>query len=119
MAVLVAFLFCAAPSAAKEKASPPAYALLVGSVFSELGRSLAGIEVTIRRSEDQKPKWRAVSDRRGEFAVRLPAEPAAYLVSTRSRDYQDQDQTIEVRGEDRISLFLRLKPRAKDKKDKP
>jgi hypothetical protein len=41
-------------------------------VFTDQGFALPGARVRVRRADEKKPKWEATSDRRGEFAVRVP-----------------------------------------------
>ena len=48
------------------------YALIYGTVWGPDNTPAAGVPVSIRRASDKKPKWQLVSDRRGEFAQRVP-----------------------------------------------
>ena len=96
----------ASPAPKKEKEQH--YALLMVSVFTEEGFALPGIPVTIKPKGERKPVWRAVSDRRGECAVRLPPERATYEVTTQSKDRENQTKTVEIYGEERVDLVLRL-----------
>lgn len=92
--------------AEKEKEEP--HALLVGSVFSEEGFSLPGVPVSVKRRDDRKPKWRAISDRRGEFAVRLPTGRGTYEVTTHSRNHENQTKRVEVQDRERVHVLFRL-----------
>ncbi len=64
-------LLMAAPAWSSDKHAP--YSLIFGTVFGADQHPAAGVKVRIRRSGDKKAKWELVSDRRGEFAQRLPA----------------------------------------------
>lgn len=96
---------------------PKPYALLAGTVFSPEGLSLPGVRVTIKRKQDRKPKWDAVSDRRGEFAVRLPAGRDTYEVTTHSKDFTNQTKSVELAGSERVDLILRLSPKPAERRD--
>jgi hypothetical protein len=65
------------PPAAAQQPAP--YALIFGTVYDG-GRPVHGVEVKIRRADKKRPQWRLYSDRRGEFAQRLPAGKAEYVV---------------------------------------
>lgn len=56
------------------------YALIYGTVWGPDDQPVAGVPITIRRSIDKKPKWQLVSDRRGEFAQRVPTGNDDYIV---------------------------------------
>lgn len=107
----------AADKAKKEKDD---YALLMVSVLTEEGFALPGIAVRVQRKQDRKPKWKGVSDRRGEVAVRLPAKPATYLVSTHSKERENQRQTVDIKDQGRVDILFRLPLRrpVKIKKEK-
>lgn len=105
-------LFCfgllASHPASSEKKKEEPHALLFGTVFTEDGFALPGIRVSVKRKEAAKAQWHEVSDRRGEFAVRLPPGPATYEVSTHSEEYENQSKTLEVRGTERVDVLFRL-----------
>lgn len=105
--LLLAFLLYP-PSlpAEKNKKEPPA--LLMGSVFTADGLSLPGIKVSVKRKDDKKPRWRAVSDSRGEFALRLPAGTETYEVTAGGKTFESQTKTVELRGSERVDVFFRL-----------
>ena len=46
--------------------------ILYATVFTDEGRLLEGAEVHVHPADKKKPHWEAWSDRRGEFAVRVP-----------------------------------------------
>jgi hypothetical protein len=116
LALVLAWLLLgagAASAGADRKKQPPAYALVAGTVFRDTGMSLAGAEVAIElvATENSRPrKWKAVTDARGEFAVRLPAMAASYKVTAGARGYQPQEKAIQTTGEDRVDVFFRLDP---------
>jgi len=104
------FLFLAGAASEKKKKQEP-YALLQITVVTSEGLSLPGIPVAITRQGEKKPKWRGVSDSRGEVAVRLPAGRATYRVATKSKEYEAETQEVEIYGEETVSLILKLSPK--------
>jgi hypothetical protein len=69
----------ASPESNKLKPTDP-YALIFGTVWGPDDRAVYGITVKIRRAADKKPKWQVYSDHSGEFAQRVPAGQADYVV---------------------------------------
>ena len=69
----------ASPSSKKLKPTDP-YALIFGTVWDPDNHPVYGITVKIRRVPDKKPKWQVYSDHSGEFAQRVPAGKADYVV---------------------------------------
>lgn len=65
----------------KRKNAPPAYTLVAGTVFRDTGLALPGAEVVLTSTGDaegaRKYKNRAVTDSRGEFALRARRAQAA------------------------------------------
>ncbi|MFQ5925921.1 MAG: carboxypeptidase-like regulatory domain-containing protein [Terriglobia bacterium] len=96
---------------AKEKSPKRPRAILAGSVHDEIGFALPGIRIEIRRQGEKKAKWKAVSDARGEFAVRVPAGPATYIVATASKKHRNQQKTVKIVSHERAAVLFRLSPR--------
>ncbi len=69
----------AAPAPKKLKPNDP-YALIFGTVWGPDDHPVYGVTVKIRRVPDKKPKWEVYSDHSGEFAQRVPAGEADYVV---------------------------------------
>lgn len=65
-------------TAAADEQAP--YALIFGTVWSADDRPLYGVPVKIRLADKKKAKWELVSDHHGEFAQRVPAGKADYVV---------------------------------------
>jgi hypothetical protein len=80
LAVLASSLLAAPGFAGKKKQEP--YAVVAGTVFDSNFRAVPGVKVKIGRLEGEKvgKTWEHISDRRGEFAQRVPAGAAEYLV---------------------------------------
>jgi hypothetical protein len=73
-------LHAAAPPA-DQKEKP--YAIIFGTVWGPDNRPVYGVPVKIRRSTDKpkKVRWEVYSDHNGEFAQRVPAGEADYVLS--------------------------------------
>jgi hypothetical protein len=82
-AALLLILLCAAgiASAQKPTAKQP-YGLIFGTVYDPSDVPVYGAVVQIRTSDGGKVKGgeKLISDHRGEFALRVPAAPADYVV---------------------------------------
>ncbi len=56
------------------------YALIYGTVWNRAEHPVYGAVVKIRREGQKKAHWQLFSDHRGEFAQRVPAGTADYVV---------------------------------------
>lgn len=83
--------------------------LLFGTVFTEQGFALPRAEIRVRRAGERKVRGEARSDRRGEFAVRVP-RGAEYEVSIAAAGYQEQTRKIDARTGSREDIVFRLQP---------
>lgn len=92
------------------------FALIFVTVFTAEGFALPGVRVTLKRKDDRKPKWKATSDARGEFALRVPAASGVYEVSTASKQHQNQTKTVEIAGQESVTVIFRLKHLPKENK---
>ena len=59
-------------------------------------------------------KQKAMSDARGEFAVRVPAVPVTYRVSVNKPGFIAQEKTVKVEGEGNFDANFRLAAAAKE-----
>lgn len=75
-----ALLLCLVALSASAQESSKDYALIYGTVWGADSRAVAGVPVVIQPIGGKKQKWRLVSDRRGEFAQRVPTGDREYLV---------------------------------------
>jgi hypothetical protein len=105
----------AAP-ASKLKPNDP-YALIFGTVWGPDNRVVYGVKVKIRRATDKKAKWELYSDHAGEFAQRVPAGQADYVVwadvkgvKTTGGETLHLAQAVEVHVEydERVDIGLHL-----------
>lgn len=95
--------------------------LVRGSVFNLNGQTLSGVRVVIQRipndeeaKEGKKVKARTkeyVTNQRGEFAFRLPTEPARYKVSASAPGFKTDSKVVDVSGSEAVPVALTLLPR--------
>jgi len=121
---LLAAAFALPGMADKKKASEP-YFLLDGTVFREPGFALPNAEVVVipDPAPDTPPvkvkKMQTVSDRRGEFVLRLPTAAMRYVIRVSAKGYQSEEKPVTVQGpgtaqgEDRLDLTFRLHEQSK------
>jgi Carboxypeptidase regulatory-like domain len=119
ISLLISLLILAAASILpalgdKKKAGAEPYVLLAGTVFQETGFALPNAEVVV--TQDAAPetkhskakKMQAVSDSRGEFALRLPAGNAHYVIKVSAKGFRDEEKPVTVQGEDRLDVTFQL-----------
>jgi hypothetical protein len=88
--------------------------LLIGTVFTEKGFSLEGAGLHVRRMTEVKFRWEARSDRRGEFAIRVP-QGADYQIVVLAKGFQVQTRAVDAKSGDREDLVFRLVPASQGK----
>ena len=92
------------------------YALIFGNVFDPLGLAVSGASVEIHREKERKPRWRTQSDVRGEFAIRLPADAARYVLTLRAPGCERETRTVEISNDERIDLVFHVRPKPEGKR---
>ena len=101
------------PQSAHQSQTPEKdYALIYGTVWGADDRPAVGIPITIRRSSDTKPKWKLVSDRRGEFAQRVPTGQDEYIVQADIKMPKGESKpeiTVKIDNNEREDVSLHLK----------
>jgi hypothetical protein len=96
------------------KAEEPA--VIAGTVFREPGFALprAEVQLTVKRPPQgmkvPKPQ-KILSDGRGEFAFRVPAAQAEYVVTVKAAGFSPEERTATLSGApERVDLYFNLKP---------
>lgn len=116
-AALLLSLLLAPPAARPLGGSSPredprkSYALIFGTVYAPDDRPAYGVKVKIRRAAEKKARWELYSDRRGEFAQRLPAGAADYVVWAEVRGPKDQPRPevkVHIENDERVDIALHL-----------
>lgn len=94
------------------------YALLFGTVWGPDDRPVYGVKVLIRRADQKKAKCELYSNHNGEFAQRLPAGPADYVVSADTKGLKSLNGkkldpgsgvTVHIQSDERADIGLHLK----------
>ena len=97
-------------SAAQQKELKP-YALIFGTVWDKNDRPAYGVPVKIRPADQKKAKWELMSNHTGEFAQRVPAGKADYVVwldiKTPKGGAKPQ-KTIHIENDERVDIGLHL-----------
>jgi hypothetical protein len=126
-ALLAILLLCLCPGMAKNAWAQPVpagkkagkqYALIVGTVWGPGGLPMYGVKVRIHQVGDRKGHWELYSDHQGEFALRVPAGRADYVVGADLKGYKfdggvalslDQEVAVHVENDERVDIGLHLK----------
>ena len=118
MASSVLFLAClVAPVNARSSDREKPYAVIFGTVWDPDGRPLYGVKVKIRRASEKKTRWELYSNHTGEFAQRLPAGKADYIVSADVKGYKlpsgrqlkpGAEVTVHIDYDERSDIGLHL-----------
>jgi hypothetical protein len=109
LAALVLLLAAAVSGASRDPRPGEPYALLFGTVYNPENRPVAGVKIQIRRAEKKKPEWRLVSDRRGEFAQRVPAGKAEYVIVADIKTKGPKPEVkVQVENDERLDISLHL-----------
>jgi hypothetical protein len=108
----------AAAATPPQKLKPhDAYALIFGTVWGPDDHPVYGIRVKIRRAKDKHAKWELMSDHQGEFAQRVPAGEANYVVwadlkGVKTADGQPvhlvKEVDVHVDYDERVDIGLHL-----------
>jgi hypothetical protein len=116
--VLPAACLYSAASPPQIQNSESSYALIFGTVWGPDNRPVYGIKVKIRRAGDKRASWEVYSDHRGEFAQRVPAGKAEYVMwsdckgckAPDGKRYQaGPEVVVEVEEDERVNTGLHLK----------
>ena len=120
----LALVLCSALSARTPLAAAPKqlkpnqpYALIFGTVWGPDDRPVFGVPVKIRRVQDKRARWELYSDHRGEFAQRISAGKADYVVWADLKNFKPtdtkplhsgQEVAVHVEGDERVDVSLHL-----------
>ncbi len=100
----------------KPKPSDP-YALIFGTVWGPDDRPVYGVKVKIRQEPKKKAAWELYSDHSGEFAQRVVAGKADYVVwadlkGVKTKDghplHLAQEVNVHVEYDERVDISLHL-----------
>lgn len=101
------------PEPAARSQGPEPHALLFGTVFRDSYLALPGARVVAYAEASPRRKYRAVTNYRGEYRIRVPAGDASYVVSASAPRYAEARRTVQVYGMEKTTANLVLEPRKK------
>ena len=81
--------------------------IIFTTVFTEKGFALPGARVRVRRMDEKKFRWDAISDRRGELAVRVPQD-SEYEMTVEAHGYKLQTRKVDANDGNRADLTIRM-----------
>lgn len=120
LSLILALLFCSpAALSGKDQILQKHYGLIFGTAYGPDDRPLYGAKIQIHPAGKKHPDWELYSDHRGEFAQRVPAGPADYLVTGETRlespeTHKNKRVTAEakvhIEQEERQDVSLHFKP---------
>jgi hypothetical protein len=104
--------------AQKDPKGKDPYAVIFGTVVGPDNRPVPGVPVKIRLADKKKARWEHVSDRRGEFARRVPPGPADYVVWLDLKNREAAEKTavkVHITKEEQQDILLHLTEQPKQK----
>jgi hypothetical protein len=100
------FIWTSTSACAAEPAHDKPYALIFGTVWGPDDHPVFGVKIKIRRVDQKKARWELYSDHNGEFAQRLPAGEADYVVWADLKDYKSPiDKPLQLVSEVKVHIY--------------
>jgi hypothetical protein len=81
--------------------------VIFATVFTDKGFALPGARARVRREDEKKFRWEAMSDRQGEFGIRVK-QGAEYELTIEARGFKPQTRKVDAREGDREDLTLQM-----------
>lgn len=85
------------------------------TLFTNQGFTLPGARVRVRRANERKFRWQAMSDRRGELGIRVQ-QGAEYELTIDAHGFQPQTRKIDTREGNREDLTIPMEQLAGGKR---
>lgn len=79
------------------------------NVFTDRGFALPGARARVRRAEEKKFRWEAMSDHQGELAIRVP-QGQEYEMTIEARGFKTDTRKVNSREGNRTDLTVRMEP---------
>jgi hypothetical protein len=97
-------------AAAQRNLQAKPYALIVGTVWGPDQRPVYGVKVKIRKADEKKARWELISDHNGEFAQRVPAGSADYIVWAEVKGHKAPaaETKVHIENDERMDIGLHL-----------
>jgi len=102
---------------AGERPEEKPYALIFGTVWGPDNQPIYGVKVKIRRADVKKEHWEVYSNHTGEFALRVPAGKADYIVAADVKGVKllngkhlqpSQEVAVHIENDERADIGLHL-----------
>jgi hypothetical protein len=106
--LLAVFLLSIAHALPSDSDHKKPYALIFGTVYGRNDRPVYGVKVKIRRADQRKAKWELMSDHSGEFAQRLPAGAADYVITTDEK-HPAPEVKVHIENDERKDVSVHLR----------
>lgn len=116
-AMFLAAVLGAPHARAGEPGQEKPYALIFGTVWDPGGHPVYGVRVKIRSADQKKTHWELYSNHTGEFAQRVPAGQADYVIWADLKDYKlpsgkhlhaGPEVTVHIDNDERSDVGLHL-----------
>lgn len=104
---------CLAITVEQKKRELEPYALLFGTLYGPDQRPVYGAKIKIRRADQKKAKWEIFSNHQGEFAQRVPAGKADYIITADVKGNPKPELTVHVDNDERKDFVLRIQSSGK------
>ena len=112
LVLAVCTLVAVSPGQSRRKDAP--HATLAGTVFRDPGFAQPGALVVVSlKSAPDKPIQKLMTDRRGDFAFRVPPGPASYYLTATLKGFKRARDSFDISGEEQINATLLLIPESK------
>ncbi len=110
LAISILMFMAATSAATPSEKQPPRYALIFGTVYGPDKRPAYGVRVKIRPAAQKKAKWELYSDHQGEFAQRVPAGTADYVIWAEPKGNHGSrpEVKVHVENDERVDVGLHL-----------
>jgi hypothetical protein len=102
-----ATVFASASGAQNSSGSHARVFVIFATVFNDRGFALTGARARVRRSEEKKFRWEAMSDHQGEVAFRVPPG-AEYELTIEARGFKPETRKIDAREDNQADLTIRM-----------
>jgi len=115
--VFLASVLACVSARGSDRGKPKPYALIYGTVWDPDGHPLYGVKVKIRRADEKEARWEIYSNHTGEFAQRVPAGKADYIVWADVKGYKltsgrqlkpSSEVTVHIDDDERSDIGLHL-----------
>ena len=112
--VMAAGAILAHAAAARDQNQPNSHAhdfVIFASVFNSQGFALPSAKVRVRRADEGRFRWEAISDSRGELGIRVE-QGAEYELTIGARGCKSRTRKIDAREGSREDLTFQMEPLA-------